>query len=399
MKFRQNAEDFRVEELTDVQPQAHGPFTLYRLTKRDIGTLEAVERILRRWKLPRSAVSRGGLKDRHAVTTQHLTIRGGRDEGLQEDRFELRYLGRSEHPFGPQDIRGNRFEIVLRSMSRDETACAESALPSVEQDGVPNYFDDQRFGSVGKSGEFIARAWLLRDYERALWLAFADANLSDRAREKREKQVLRDHWGDWPLCKSRLSRSHRRSIVSYLADHPQGFRKAWARVRVDLRRLYLSAWQSHLWNRMLSRLLLETIPDEQLIAIDLKTGAVPFYVELSDEARETLGAVQLQLPSARVADEEQPTRRLLQECLAEEGLERRDLRVRDVRDCFFSRARRRAIVVPGNLAAEWGRDECEPDRATLTLGFDLPAGSYATIVVKRLTLGAHAKAQSRKGSK
>jgi tRNA pseudouridine13 synthase len=120
----------------------------------------------------------------------------------------------------------------------------------------------------------------------------------------------------------------------------------------------------------------------------LKTGAVPFYAGLSDDLREKLGAVQLQLPSARVAESDQPTRRLLQECLADEGLDLRELRVRDVRDCFFSRARRRAIVVPENLEAEWGRDESEPDRTTLTLRLVLPAGSYATIVVKRLTLAA-----------
>ena len=385
MKFRRIPEDFRVEELTDVEPETNGRFALYRLIKRDIGTLEAVDSILRHWNLPRGALSYGGLKDRHAVTAQHLTIRDGREEGFQSDRVELEYLGRSSRPFGPQDLQGNRFEIVLRSLSPEELAFADSALPSIRHSGVPNYFDDQRFGSVGKSREFIGRSWMQRDYERALWLAFADPNLSDRSREKREKQILRDAWGDWSRCKSELSKSHRRSIVTYLADHPQGFKKAWALVRVDMRRLYLSAWQSHLWNQMLKRLLEETVPSTEWIPLELKTATVSFPAELSADLCKELRATRLQLPSARVKHDEQPTRRLLEECLADEELQVRDLRVRDVRDCFFARARRSAIVIPGNLVAESAEDELDEKNTKLTLGFDLPSGSYATIVVKRLT--------------
>lgn len=385
MKFRQSPDDFRVDEVTDVVPQSAGRFALYRLRKRDIGTPEAVDRILRHFGLPRSAVSYGGLKDRHAVTTQHLTIRQARSDGFQSDRCELQYLGRLERPFGPQDIRGNRFQIVLRSLSSDESDYARSALPLIQRDGVPNYFDDQRFGSVGRSGEFIARHWIGRNYERALWLAFAEPNSADRSGEKRDKQILRDAWGDWKDCKSRLTRSHRRSIVSYLADHPDSFRKAWARVRVDMRRLYLSAWQSHLWNQMLQRLLVENVPPEALFPLTLKTGSVPLYAELNEDVRRNLSSITLQLPSRRVAGDDEPTHRLLEECLATEGLAIRDLRVRDVRDCFFARARRRAIIIPEELSGEFAEDELAPECARLTLQFTLPAGSYATIVVKRLT--------------
>ena len=73
MKLRRLPEDFQVEELTDLVPQ-HGPFALYRLTKTSIGTPEAISAIVERWNLQRKRISYGGLKDRHAVTTQHLTI-------------------------------------------------------------------------------------------------------------------------------------------------------------------------------------------------------------------------------------------------------------------------------------------------------------------------------------
>ena len=77
MKLKCQPEDFRVEELTLARPAASGRYTFYRLTKRDLGTIEAVEAICRRWNLAGRQVSYGGLKDRHAVTIQYLTIVDG----------------------------------------------------------------------------------------------------------------------------------------------------------------------------------------------------------------------------------------------------------------------------------------------------------------------------------
>src|SRR5262249_54005084 len=150
-----------------------GPFVLYRLTKRGLGTIEAVEAICRRWKLPGRSVSYGGLKDRHAVTTQYLTIREGPERALRESSLELEPLGRIARPYGPNLFRGNRFKVVIRDLSSEAAGRALQAVAQLPRDGLPNYFDDQRFGSVGLSGGFVARAWLVGDHEEALRLAIA----------------------------------------------------------------------------------------------------------------------------------------------------------------------------------------------------------------------------------
>ena len=88
MKLKCRPEDFRVEELPLVSPDGPGRYTFYRLTKRDVGTIEAVEAICRRWNLAGRRVSYAGLKDRHAVTTQYLTIVDG--PSPDRKRTELR---------------------------------------------------------------------------------------------------------------------------------------------------------------------------------------------------------------------------------------------------------------------------------------------------------------------
>src|SRR5260370_22680725 len=106
MKLKRQPEDFRVEELSLVEGADHGRFGFYRLSKRGVGTLEAIEAIRRRWNLSGRQISYGGLKDRHAVTIQYLTILDGPDQGFREGNLDLEPLRPLSHPYGPNQLRG-----------------------------------------------------------------------------------------------------------------------------------------------------------------------------------------------------------------------------------------------------------------------------------------------------
>jgi len=384
VKVKRLPEDFTVEERTEFRP-GRGPFALYTLTKRSLGTPEALEAVARRWNLPREVISFGGLKDRHALTTQWITIRGGPPRGLKQTNLELKYAGQAARPFGPKDIVGNRFRIVLRDFSREGEETARRALAELARDPVPNYFDDQRFGSLGPSGEFVGRAWCEQKYERAVWLALAEENEHDRPEDRDEKKILRDRWGDWPACKAALSKSHRRSIVTFLADRPGDFRGALARIHADLRGLYLSSFQSFLWNRLLSSMIGETCGPGRTFQVDLKAGPVLFYRELDPKARQALASATIPLPSARARIADDAMRRRVEASLQEIGLDLKSLRIRHPRENFFSRGERAATFAPAGLARSWEADDLYPGRRRLELKFDLPRGSYATILVKRIT--------------
>ena len=389
MKLRRLPEDFQVEELMGVVVGT-GPFALYRLTKTSIGTPEAINAIVERWKVQRKRISYGGLKDRHAVTIQYLTIHNGPQKSLRQNAFELEYLGQINAPFTPAQIHANRFRLVLRDMQHAEVEKAQAAVSQVQETGLPNYFDDQRFGSLGVSGDWIARAWCLSNWERALWLALADPHLNDSSSEKQQKQLLRDLWGQWPECQHRLDRSVRGSIVTYLSDNVKigrvpDFRGALARISVDLRGLYLSAYQSALWNRWLTRFIEAQSDAASLATFDLLSGRCVFPLALTADTAATLNAAELQLPCARSERPEGVPGDLLDAVLLEEKIELRELRVKYPRDSFFSKGQRRVLVRPVGLVCSVEDDDLHDRRRKLILSFDLPRGSYATILVKRLT--------------
>jgi tRNA pseudouridine13 synthase len=385
MKVKQQPEDFQVEELTDLTPGEAGPFALYRLEKRGWTTPDALRVIRRRWQLDLRRVSSGGLKDRHALTVQYLTIWHGPRRRLTQQGISLDYLGQVPAPYTSQAIRANRFQIVLRSLGEADVAQAGEALREVQREGVPNYFDDQRFGSVSAGGEFVAHALVQGRHEDALRLALAAPYEHDRAEQKKEKALLRQHWGDWPTCKERLPHGHARSLVSYLADHPADFRGALERLRPELQGLYVSAYQSYLWNRMLARWLRDHCRPEQLLEMQLRLGEVPVHRDLAEDQFRQLADLSLPLPSARTKLElADPRTLLLTTILTEEGLRPEQLKLKGSRKLFFSKGERAGLCLPAGLEWQAEPDDLQRGRSKLRVAFDLPRGCYATLIVKRI---------------
>ena len=134
---------------------------------------------------------------------------------------------------------------------------------------------------------------------------------------------------------------------------------------------------------MLAHWLRAHCPVDRLRPVRLRLGEVPFPEGLDAPLRDELAALQLPLPSARLKLEPGDRRaEVVNAVLAEEGLALRDLQVRGVRELFFSRGERAALYRPQQLTFQATPDERHPGQHKLLLHFELPRGSYATLLVK-----------------
>jgi tRNA pseudouridine13 synthase len=414
MKIKERPEDFQVEELTGLRLQESGPFALYRLEKRNLNTLDALQFVRRRWKIERQRIGFGGLKDRHALTIQYFTIFHGPQRRLKQIGLRVEYLGRVAAPFSSQDIRGNRFHITFRDLSEEEIRYARQALEEVRRDGLPNYFDQQRFGSVS-GGEFVARHLVLGQFEEALRLALTAPYEFDDAANKKEKAFLRTHWGDWKKYLNQIRErerregqsperqrrgSHARHAIEHLALNPTDFHGALRYIHPEQRHLYLNAFQSYLWNRILARWLQLHLHADQLFTPGLRLGAstlshkrkdeLPFYRDLTETQRADLSSLRLPLPTARAKlDPTDPRLGLIEDVLKDEGLQLRDLKVKGLREWFFSKGERSALCIPEGLKWETSSDERHSGKQKMNLAFDLHRGSYATLLLRRLLPVTH----------
>lgn len=386
MKIKQSPDDFRVEELTDVRPGDRGDFAIYRLDKTGWNTPDVLAAVRRIWKIDWQRMSYGGLKDRHAVTTQFVSIERGPMTNLEQKGWSLTYLGRDFEPYTSAAIRANRFRVVVRNLHPWQIGRAEAAAADIAQVGVPNYFDDQRFGSVNEDRRFVAQEMVLGRFDEALKLALAGEYEFDRAAEKKEKATLLAHWGDWPACKAALPRGHARSLVDYLVHHPADFRGACERLRPELRGLYLSVYQSDLWNRCLSKWLTANLPSADVTGVSLRLGtfAVPKRMDdgtLADWHHGTLPLLSARLKPAG----DEPWIPIAEAVLAEDGLTLDQLKIKGMDRPFFSKGDRAMRLMPADFSLAAEPDERHAKRQKLVLNFELPRGCYATMIVKRLT--------------
>jgi tRNA pseudouridine13 synthase len=365
MKIKQRPEDFRVEEVTLLRAGRTGEFSLYRLEKRGVGTLEALRVVARAWRLDRRQLSAAGLKDRHAWTGQVISVRRGPQRNFQGRNLKLNYLGRCDRPAARGTIARNDFRILLRHLKREELDRVAARARAAARCGLPNYYDDQRFGSLrGTDGEFVARALLDGDHERALQLALARPARQDRREVRLRRRALRDRWGRWGELVEALEPSLERRVCGAL-ERGADFAQAYRLLDPALRSLHRAAYVSHLFNACVRRRVPEGGPQHPGVA-----GPYVFF----RGAPGPLEGWTVPLVSAKAPPD--PT---LERVLGEEGLDRARLE-----RLPFRGGERPALARPGNLeVAEPDEDELNPGRWKLPLSFALRPGSYATLLVKR----------------
>ncbi len=389
MKVKRLREDFVVREMTQFAVPG-GPHATYLLEKSGLGTPEAIQEIIKCWNLSRSQIGYGGLKDRHAVTSQTITIYRGPERDIEQRSFTLTYIGQAPREFNAKDIQSNAFEITLRGLRAEKVQSIQQACETLAG-GIPNYFDDQRFGSLGLSRQFVAHPWCLGDYERTLFLMIAEENSHDRPREREQKAILRKHWGDWIECKRILDRSHRRSVVTYLCDHPTGFKRAVALVRIDLRSIFVAAFQSQLWNQVVAQWWRNQLPDEQLLKVQGAGSELVFPAHMNADLAEKARRLQVPLPSARQRDWDPEIGAMLDAVLTQYAMQRHEIRLKFPRDTFFSKGVRDVMLLPKDLKWQQGLDEVvgRDDVFKLKLEFSLLRGQYATMLIKFLDAVSH----------
>ena len=98
----------------------------------------------------------------------------------------------------------------------------------------------------------------------------------------------------------------------------------------------------------------------------------------------TLRAWQVPLPASRTPLPPGPARDLALDVLTPLGLAWEQIRVKHLKDVFFSKGTRPALFFAANLTHAFKPDDLYPGRKKLELAFELPKGAYATLVVKRV---------------
>jgi tRNA pseudouridine13 synthase len=159
-RIRTEPEDFRVEELPLYPPSGEGEHTFVRVEKRLVTTEEVASALAHAAGVRARDVGYAGRKDRLAVATQWLSVPRLDPQRALDLRLEgIRVLEAilHGHKLRTGQLRGNRFEIAVRSVDDEAREAARAKLAEIGRVGMANAFGSQRFGRAGRNVEIGAR--------------------------------------------------------------------------------------------------------------------------------------------------------------------------------------------------------------------------------------------------
>ena len=265
-RIKQRPEDFLVEETPLYEPSGEGEHLYLFIEKQGLTTSDAIRRIAKAFRVSRREIGYAGLKDKHAVTRQHVSLHlpendvaADRDsvERLRyhEPRLKLLWQARHGNKLRRGHHGGNRFVIYIRGVEPTAVIKARPILQRLEARGVPNYFGEQRFG-YRANGQILGRHLLRGDYTSFLdeLLGRPEANESESLQNARAAYDR----GDIDEALERWPRSLRfdRQALDALRQHrtPE---QAVGMIDEPHRHLLVSALQSTVFNRVVDRRIAE----------------------------------------------------------------------------------------------------------------------------------------------
>ena len=152
--LRTGPDDFVVDEEPAYLPSGTGDHVFARIEKRGLTTPRAVESIARALGVGVRDIGVAGMKDRHAITTQWISLPPPvtPEAALALDVENVRMLEavRHNHKLRTGHVRANRFRLRVRGVAPDAGERARAILARlVQPPGAPNWFGEQRFGRGG----------------------------------------------------------------------------------------------------------------------------------------------------------------------------------------------------------------------------------------------------------
>jgi len=397
-RLKTEPRDFVVREISSPPPHAEdGRFTIARVTSTNWETNRLVGLLSRELGCSRERIGFAGTKDKRAVTTQLMSFECAPEElsriDLRDVVIEEPYRAKRGMRIG--DLLGNEFEISIRGCDMPASEIP-GTLESVASDiaragGFPNYFGVQRFGVVRPVTHIVGERIVRGDLEGAVRAYVSEPS------EKESPDIIgaraaaadtEDYAsviGDVPK-----GMSFEKIMMEHLISHPGDHAGAIGAMPPNLQMMFVHAYQSYLFNLMLSERMSRGMPldapvpgdvvipadsdgtpqhERPIIATEKNMDLVARQVRMGRAfVTITLFGSASSIPEGEMGDIERSV-------IEREGIRNEDFIVPDLPRCS-SKGSRREILCPV-------RDlRYSADGDGYTVAFSLTKGNYATCLMR-----------------
>lgn len=381
--------DFLVEEIPLYEPCGKGEHIYLRIEKTSVSHGELMSCLRRHFGVKDLHIGFAGMKDKHAVTSQTVSVHLHNDPpsiDIDHERIKVLWAQRHTNKLKRGHLRGNRFVIRVRDVDPLKVTIAKKRLEEIQQSGIPNYFGPQRFGY--RCNNHLVGAAIVRDDWKGVldeMLGTTSTPFPDYQKSQRE---LYDQ-GDFKEAAKLWTVANRNELIAIRGlregKSPSDACHAIGKAALSF---FVSALQSAVFNRVLDERI------EQGTIAKLMDGDLAF----KHDSRSVFKVTEEELVGDVLAErlerfEISPSGPLwgagMTRTMGEIGdaelraLEAAGISFQSlVETSYDQKGARRALRVPiENTSVDGGVDE---EGSYIRLAFDLSRGSYATVLLREI---------------
>jgi tRNA pseudouridine13 synthase len=396
-RLRRTAEDFVVEEISSPPERDDaGEFTIAKIRVKNWETNRFIRQLSRNLHISRKRIGFAGTKDRRAVTTQLFSIKAPleyvQNVSLKDVEILECYPSRKGLSLG--DLIGNRFNIVVSEIENRNDV--ETIIENIQGelnalDGFPNFFGHQRFGTLRPITHVMGKKIIDGDFRGAVH-AYLGNPVEIEGEETFAARQAFERDGDYAAGLRNFPKhlGFERAMLNHLVGNEDDFVGAVAALPKNLTWMFVHAYQSFLFNKIISQRiekgLLSIKPLIGDIILPPDENGLPDHKKWIDVTEDNIEKVTRKVEErkafisglvpgteARFADGVQGE--IEREILEKEGLSFKDFAVPQMME-LSSKGIRRELVAPLQNFM------CEVENDSVKMRFELMKGCYATSLVR-----------------
>ena len=389
--------------------------------------LTAMQILSRSFRCRQGDIGFAGIKDMQAITYQFVTLRNmGQHRAersirqqLQNRDVELKILSTNvDFLLNIGDLEGNQFEITVRNLKRVkvdwdgnepvkesfvdcEREHINRMVERIQKHGYINFYGEQRIGAPGKREEIgvrafeIGRAMVKQDFKKAIDLLMEGTRHHETKEARCVRQAWKDSSGNAATTLKAFGKAdimpRERAILKGLNRYPDNQLEAIRFLSYNMRIFYVNAYQSYLFNKAASKRI--RLHGDCVVKGDLyfdKEGDHRDSIKVvqgTESPRIQISQVVLPLPGYNVQYPENEIGKYYQHLMTADGVK---FEKNAVPEATAGGSYRKLIVHPKNLTIESPKSSCD----NMKLSFQLPKGSYATMLLRELMLTTVVRSKS-----
>lgn len=333
-----------------------GEFLFCELEKFDIDHFSALKDTARLLSKGLDSIGYAGIKDKRAHTSQRISIFNpdlSKLASFKHPNINLKNFRWSKRKIRIGYLNSNRFKITIRDLDKKESIKIQKKIQKMPW--FPNYFGQQRFGSIRNNNVKIGKLILKRKFKEAVWEILTGFSNKENESIKRSREKLRkDKDFQEALNYYPSSLRQERSILNYLSRNPEDYLGSIKNSERKGILIYVNSVQSYIFNEILRRAL-----DEGL--------------DFSKKGQENciLPGYKTRFYQGRLGEIEK-------EVLSENNIELSDFDIKEIPYLRMKGSFRKAITKIKDLEITLEDDELFEGSKKIILKFELPSGVYAT---------------------